>query len=377
MAISPKLLIVGQLPPPCHGSNVMTELFVSSLIKLGFKVSIAEKTFSKTMLEIGSYSLKKLIRAQVVFFKLIWIFVTTRPKLCFYFISIKPPSIYLDMLFLLLLRVLKTKTILYIHGKGFQKLSKQSPLVNFFFKNPIISALNGALVLCEKLKKDIEFFIPKDQIFVLPNCIPDVDPKVFNAYCKTKKKADKLCILYLSNLFPAKGTIEFLKMARMVIDSGKPVRFVLAGAATSASFHQKIEQIIFDLRLRDDVEMVGAVHGSAKERLFYECDIFVFPTHHEAFGLVNIEAMRAGLPIISTNEGCIPEMVIDGFNGYIVDPKDVEEISDRVLKLVNDEQLRIKMGQAGRKIYEEYFTKKVYEKKVQEGVNFFIKITGL
>ena len=355
----------------------MAKLFISSLIKLGFKISIAEKTFSKTMIEMGSYSLKKLIRAQVILLKIVWILVTTRPKLCFYFISIKPPSIYLDMMFLLLLRMLKTKTILYIHGIGFQKLSKQSHLINFFLKNRIILALKGAIVLCEKLKKDIEFFIPKEQIFVLPNCIHDVDPQVLNSHCKTKKMADKLCILYLSNLFPAKGTIEFLKMARMVIDNGKPVRFVLAGAATSASFRQKIEQIIFDLRLRDDVEMVGAVYGSAKERLFYESDIFVFPTHHEAFGLVNIEAMRAGLPIISSDEGCIPEIVIDGLNGYIVDPKDIEQISDRVLKLINDDELRIKMGKAGRKIYEEYYTTKVYEKKLQDGIKFFLEINNL
>jgi glycosyltransferase involved in cell wall biosynthesis len=377
MAIPPKLLIVGQLPPPYHGSNVMAEFFISSLIKLGFKVAIAEKAFSKTLLEMGSYSLRRFIRAQVIFFKIIRILITTRPKLCFYFISIKPPSIYLDMIFLLLLRILKAKTILYIHGQGFKKISEQFPLVKFFFKNPKISALKGALVLCEKLKKDIEFCIPEDQIFVLPNYIPDVNPEVMSVYCKTKTWSDKLCILHLSNLRAAKGTIEFLKMARIVIDNGKNVRFVLAGEATSASFRKKIEQLISDLRLRDNVEMVGAVYGSAKERLFYESDIFVFPTHNEAHPLVNLEAMRAGLPIISSNEGCIPEMIIDGFNGYIVDPKDVEEISDRVLKLVNNDQLRIKMGKAGRKIYEKYFTKNVYEKKVQEGVNYFLRIAGL
>jgi glycosyltransferase involved in cell wall biosynthesis len=373
MTVVPKILIVGQLPPPHHGSNVMTNMFFSSLIKLGFKVSIAEKKFSKTMLDMGTYSLNRFIRAQVVIFKLIWIFVATRPKLCFYFISIKPPSIYLDIMFLLLLSILKTKTILYIHGKGFQKLSEQSALVNFFLKSPIISTLKGALVLCEKLKKDVEFFIPKDQIFVLPNCIPDADSELLNAYYKKKEVGtDKLCILCLSNLFPAKGIIEFLKMARKVIDSGKPVRFVLAGAATSASFRQKIKKIILDLRLRDDVKMVGAIYGSAKERLFYESDIFVFPTHHEAFGLVNIEAMRAGLPIISSNEGCIPEFVIDGLNGYIVDPNDIEQLSDRVLKLINDGELRIKMGKVGRKIYEENFTTKVYAKKLQDAMKFFL-----
>jgi len=377
MTSTPKLLVVGQLPPPHHGSNVMTKMFFSSLRKFGCKVSIAEKTFSKTMEEMGSYTLKRFIRAQVVIIRLVKIFVTTRPDLCFYFISLRPPSVYIDMMLLLLLRIINTKTVLYIHGKGFQRLLKRSPLMmNLFLESPIISSLQGALVLCEKIKKDVEFFIPNDRLFVLQNCIPDVEPQILKAYCE-KRKTDKISILYLSNLFPAKGTIEFLKMARMVVDSGKPVRFILAGAATSASFHQKIKQMISDLKLKDDVETVGAVYDSAKERLFHESDIFVFPTQNDAFPLVNIEAMRAGLPIVSSNEGCIPEMVIDGFNGYIVKPHDIEQLSDRVLKLINDDKLRIKMGKAGRKLYEKYFTTQAYEKKLQNGVNFFLGLAGL
>ena len=147
-----------------------------------------------------------------------------------------------------------------------------------------------------------------------------------------------------------------------------------------AQLYQKIfmeiERFIPDVNLVDNVKMLGAVYGDSKERLFCESDIFVFPTHHEAFGLVNLEAMRAGLPVVSSNEGSIPEVVIDGLNGYIVDPKNVEQLSDRVLKLVNDEELRIKMGRAGRKIYEESFTIEAYEKRLQDAVRFFLELRG-
>ena len=373
-----KLLIVGQLPPPFHGSNVMTRTFLSSLLKLGYTVSIAEKTFSKTMDEVERYSLKKLFRAPVVIFRIIRDFVTTRADLCFYFISLKPPSFYIDVLFLFLLRLLGTKTVLYIHGKGFRKFSERSPLMRWLLKSSIMSKSLGALVLGERLKKDIDFFIPSDRIFVLPNCIPDVSSHVLSTF-STKKKNDEIRILYLSNLVLDKGPVEFIKMARLVADSGKPVKFVLAGAASSPCIQQGIERLISDLKLQDDIEMVGAVYGPAKELLFQNSDIFVFPTyyHLEAFPLVNLEAMRAGLPVVSSNEGSIPEAVIHGTNGFIIDPRNVEQFSDRVLKLVNDKELRTKMGKTGRKKYEEFFTTQAYEKRLHDGMIFFLEIAGL
>jgi glycosyltransferase involved in cell wall biosynthesis len=248
--------------------------------------------------------------------------------------------------------------------------------MRWFLKSPIFSDLLGAIVLGERLKKDIDPFISNDRLFVLPNCIPDIDPKLLRTRCK-KKFDDKIRILYLSNLNPEKGPIEFIKMARRVVDRVESVRFVLAGPVLSSSFERQIKRLISDLKLIDYVDIVGAVYGPAKEKLFLNCDIFVFPSHNEAFPLVNLEAMRAGMPIVSSNVGSIPEMVVDELNGYIVNSKNVEQLSERVLKLVDDEELRNKMGKAGRKTYEEFFTIQAYEKRLNDGVKFFFKLSGL
>ena len=98
---------------------------------------------------------------------------------------------------------------------------------------------------------------------------------------------------------------------------------------------------------------------------------FVFPTYKEVFGLVNLEAMQWGLPIISSNEGAIPEVVLNGTTGYIVDPKDYAQIADHVLRLINDDQLRTRMGRAGREAYERSYTIESYEKRLQDGLKFF------
>ena len=239
-----------------------------------------------------------------------------------------------------------------------------------------ISPSLGALVLGERLKLDVNKFIPNGHLFVLPNAIEDVGKEKIKF---SPNRQGYVKILFLSNLKPSKGPIEFLKMAKMIVEKRVDVKFILAGPQRSEQFHKKLKNYIRQENLIDFIEMPGGVYDAEKEKFFHESDIFVFPTYYEqeAFPLVNIEAMRAGLPIVSSNEGSIPEAVIDGLNGYIVDPKNVEQLADRVLKLIDDSELRDKMGKAGRKIYENLFTINAYENRLEEGLKFFFKLNDV
>jgi glycosyltransferase involved in cell wall biosynthesis len=83
-------------------------------------------------------------------------------------------------------------------------------------------------------------------------------------------------------------------------------------------------------------------------RPFYEVmDIFVLASAHEAFGLVLVEAMFARLPVVATRVGGIPTVIKAGETGFLVKPKDPEELADRLLVLLNDASLRQSMGEAG------------------------------
>jgi len=80
---------------------------------------------------------------------------------------------------------------------------------------------------------------------------------------------------------------------------------------------------------------------------------------------VILEAMAAGLPIISTKWACIPEMVEDGVNGFLIDPGDVEELADRICTLLSDDKLRHRMGQASRERFLEDFTFDKFSSRLQ------------
>jgi len=119
-----------------------------------------------------------------------------------------------------------------------------------------------------------------------------------------------------------------------------------------------VQAIIKKYRLETKVFNRGVIKGNEKEKFLIELDIFVFPTFYpfEGLPLVILEAMAAGLPIITTSVGSIPELVIDGETGFIIGKNNPQAAADAIIKLIENLELRMNIGKAGRKRYEEYFT---------------------
>ncbi|NIO21873.1 MAG: glycosyltransferase, partial [Candidatus Aenigmarchaeota archaeon] len=95
-------------------------------------------------------------------------------------------------------------------------------------------------------------------------------------------------------------------------------------------------------------------------------DIFVLPSRSEGFGRVNLEAMAMGKPVISTNVGGIPEVVLDGVTGILVPPGNSRELAHAIMKLLNDSELRESLGREGRRRVEEHFTLQAHVQRIQE-----------
>jgi len=169
----------------------------------------------------------------------------------------------------------------------------------------------------------------------------------------------------LSNLFEAKGFGELLEAAAWltVHDHGTHFSFHLAGAWESDSVQQKWLAYIDQRGLRNQIEFLGVVDGAEKFRFLLNSDVFVFPSYqYEGQPLCIIEALAAGLPVIATARGCIPEMVWDGINGFIISEKDPVIIANKLRLLARNPELRVRMGYASRCIYEENYTAQVFIK---------------
>lgn len=115
------------------------------------------------------------------------------------------------------------------------------------------------------------------------------------------------------------------------------------------------------------VEYLGKRYGEEKNAVFARSDIFCFPTfyHNETFGLVNLEAMQWGLPVVATPEGGIPDVVLDGETGFLVPQRNAEALADSLEVLLSDPELRFRMGKAGRRHYEANFTQSHFEERMR------------
>lgn len=360
------IVVIGSIPPPHHGSNVMCRYFVQTLKNLGHDVILIEKRFSRKQEDIGKPQLRKFTRLPCILVQLALVRMRCRPRMAIYFISVAKPALLVDTMLVLCLRSFGIPYVLYFHGKGYRSLAQTSRLWNRII-NSVFSAADGGIVLGDRLKEDVCSFISDNKLIKVPNFVP---------WAKVSERPDigtmPIKVLYLSNIQPSKGALEFLCAAKQVIANSREVRFVLAGPFRNNEFKSQILSYIEKHELTNYIDLPGGVYGEEKEKLFSESDIFVFPTKNEALPLVNIEAMRAGLPVISSSEGAIPEVVQHGETGFIVDPSSTSEIAHYIMVLAQDGKLRKKMGKAARQAFEEKYTPEAYTSSVRYAMEFFL-----
>jgi glycosyltransferase involved in cell wall biosynthesis len=102
--------------------------------------------------------------------------------------------------------------------------------------------------------------------------------------------------------------------------------------------------------------VVFAGHRTDVPEILQALDIFVLPSNWEGLPNAVLEAMAAGLPVVATRVGGVPEVVVEGQTGILVPPRDPNALADALLTLLRDPNLRRRMGQAGRQRVQEYFS---------------------
>jgi len=142
-----------------------------------------------------------------------------------------------------------------------------------------------------------------------------------------------------------KGHRFLLEAASTILGRFPAAKLLLAGDGPQKG---NLLRIIDEKQLQSAVVMPGFVEDIP--RLLNSMDIFVFPSIEEAYPNAILEAMAMNKPVVATRVGGIPDILEDGVTGYLVEPENSDAIADRVIKLLSDEQLRLKIGQKGRQV---------------------------
>ena len=112
-------------------------------------------------------------------------------------------------------------------------------------------------------------------------------------------------------------------------------------------------------RLGDRVRVLGPCSHDRALEILAESDIQVLPSYIEGFPIVVLEAMAAGLPLLATSVGAVPDVIRDGIDGFVIPPRDTETLSERLGQLAADPALRERMGQSARQRVEAHYAEAV------------------
>jgi glycosyltransferase involved in cell wall biosynthesis len=360
---SEKILVYGQNPPPYHGSNVMTGIFLESLRNIGYRALLSEKNFSRTISDVNRINIIKAVRYGRYLFKFSWDILKFRPSLIVFLTSTSPLAILAESILMFIARILDIPYILYLHTPGYADIQEKKPFLSVVVRRTFGGSL-GCLVLGRNLKKEIGLFF-RGKIYILANCLrDDIAPDV-------RARTSPLKILFLSNITKDKGILTFLNSVVPIVRKHPEVRFIVAGPWQDEKIKARAIEIVHSRGLMEHVEFMGPALGKRKEALFSSCDIFVFPSHYlrEEMSLVVLEAMRAGMPVISSSIGEMADVVVDGSCGYVVPPNDASMFADKILGLIEDPVLRERIGMAARARFLELYSFESYTTNLRAILN--------
>jgi glycosyltransferase involved in cell wall biosynthesis len=337
--ISHKILYIMQLPPPVHGSNIMNQyVHDSELLNQHFVTDLVNLSFSKSSSDIEKFTVQKFLKVGYYAFLIIRKIIAFKPDLIYFTMAPRGFAFYRDSLYILILKVFRQNIVLHMHGKGISRTA------NKYFINKLICRILfkklHTISLSEQLTQDVRDFSDHEP-FIIPNGIRQtVAGKSFD---RSKNEVPR--ILFLSNYIREKGILVLIDALSLLNQRGYDFSARLVGAPGDISIVD-LNNYIKNHQLTDKTVVTGPKYAQDKIAEFQQADIFVFPTFYsnEAFPLVNLEAMQYSLPIISTNEGGIADMLVNSGAGFIVEPKNSQLLADKIATLLSDKDLREEMG---------------------------------
>lgn len=353
-----KVLLVAAFPPPVHGSSVVSQYIKDSgVINKAFDCDYVNLSTSRVMDEIGKRNLIKIWRFLISFIKELWLLSSHRYDLCYLAITCHGIGLLKDAPCVLLCKLFKRKIVIHQHNKGMANDVDRWP---YRWLLPLVYKDAKVILLSWRLYPDIEKVVPRQNVYICPNGILDA------GYTYEDRKNDIPRVLFLSNLIESKGVFVLLDALKLLKDKGCQFVCDIVGGETQEIDKKRFLEIVSLRGLSEQVVYHGKKYGKNKDVFLKNADILAFPTFYqnECFPLVLLEAMQYGLPIVTTDEGGILDMVEDGVNGLICEKNDSVSLAERLELLIKDKELRVRMGRINMSKYKEQFKLDVFENKM-------------
>ena len=235
------------------------------------------------------------------------------------------------------------KIIYHFHGALFIDHYVQAAKHTKMRMKRLFEFADTVICLSDGWRNSIIDIAPAAKIKMMPNAVklPELQP------VRAAEKPVRLAFLGLVG--ERKGVFDLVRVVRRLINDGHDIRLNIAGNGDI----DRLNEMISGLQLSEKVSYLGWISEIQRDRLLRRTDIYVLPSYGEGMPMSVLEAMSYSIPVVSTNVGGIPELVLEGETGYLVEPGDIEALYHSLTMLIADEGLRTRLGAKGRQIVAE------------------------
>lgn len=207
---------------------------------------------------------------------------------------------------------------------------------------------SAAITVVSRTMRDMlrELVVDEDRIHVIPMGVD-----LSRRFVPPANRADGKELLFVGRLVEKKGLVYLIDALPSILARHPSARLKIVGDGQE---RQKIQRLVARLKLKDQVEFLGAVKNEALPAIYRAADVVVFPSvvagdgDREGFGLVLVEALGCECAIVVTDLPAMRDIVSDGQNALVVPQKDTDQLAQHIIDLLDNPQLRRRLGETGR-----------------------------
>jgi len=225
----------------------------------------------------------------------------------------------------------------------------------------VLKKADAVIALTEDMKREIQTILNRE-VFVIPN---GIDFERFHNLSRDEMRyelqarADERLVVFVGRFRPEKGVRYLIKAMEIISRKSRYIRLILVGEGPE---EEDLKRLVEQLNLRDCINFLGQVPNEKVPQYMAASDVFVLPSLAEGFPNVILEAMASGLAIVASKVSGLPEIVEDGGNGFLVESMNPEQIAEKVLLLLGDDELRERISKSNREKAKGYSWESVIER---------------
>ncbi len=269
-------------------------------------------------------------------------------------------SIYRKSVFVFLCRLLDCRVIFHLHGSEFAKTYEKAGAIYRHLVRYVLDHSDYVFVLSEYWKAYVESISNNPRNHVINNFPSPVFEGLFK--CRDYSKRSTTELLFLGYIGQRKGIYDLVEAVALLKAQGVEGFRINVGGNGEID---KLKALIADRGLDQYFNVIGWVSGDLKYKLMKESDLLLLPSHNEGLPIAILEALSAGLAVLSTKVGGIPDAISDERYGLLVEPGQPQALANAITRYLDTEGLIESLARNARVLYDGAYSSKVNVERIR------------